>query len=102
MWARNLLFMAVVLAGVAGLTASLYPPARPPRARHFQPQAFQESSFRSVVDDVNGALHHDWSELEVQPAPAAPELTVARRLSLALTGTIPSLQEVRQCEAQPP
>ena len=32
------------------------------------------------------------------PAPRAPELAVARRLSLALVGSIPSLQEIRQFE----
>ena len=35
------------------------------------------------------------------PRPPAPELAVMRRLSLALTGTIPSLEEIRRFEARP-
>jgi hypothetical protein len=37
----------------------------------------------------------------LQPAPLADDLTLARRLSLALTGSVPSLEEIRAFEAQP-
>src|SRR5262249_29231390 len=61
-----------------------------------------ESSFRAAVAAVNGAVRQGIAEAELQAAPAADELTIVRRLSLALTGTLPSLQEIRQLEAQPP
>src|SRR5690349_11121486 len=102
MWFRNLFFLGLLGAGAAGLAALLYPPARPPRVAHFDPGEFQQSSFRDTVAAVNGAVRKDIAEAELQPAPVADELTVMRRLSLALTGTIPSLQELRQLEAQPP
>jgi hypothetical protein len=102
MWFRNLFFIGLVVAVIGGLGALLYPRDRPPRARHFDAGAFQQSNFRSVVANVNGAIRQTTAEAELQPAPAAPELAVIRRLSLALTGTIPSLQEIRQLEAQPP
>jgi hypothetical protein len=102
MWFRNLFFLALVAAGVVGLGVLLYPPDRPPRAHHFDPGAFQEADFRSAVARVNAAVDRTVAEAELRPAPAAPELTVVRRLALALTGTIPSLQEVRQLEAQAP
>ncbi len=38
---------------------------------------------------------------DVRPAEPAPELIVARRISLALTGTIPSLEEIRRFESWP-
>jgi hypothetical protein len=102
MWSRNLFFLGLVAAGVFGLGVMLYPRDRPPRARHFDPGEFQQSSFGSVVAHVNGAVQQSTAQAELQPAPPAPELAVIRRLALALTGTIPSLQEVRQLEAQPP
>jgi hypothetical protein len=40
-----------------------------------------------------------WRQAGVVPAKPAPELQVLRRLSLALHGTVPSLEEVRRFEA---
>src|SRR6185295_13277272 len=37
----------------------------------------------------------------LEPAPSADQLTIARRLSLALVGTVPSLEEIRALEAVP-
>ena len=102
MWLRNLFFIGLILAGVAALGATLYPSARPPRVRHFDARPFQQPAFTDTVATVNGAINREIAAAELQPAPAAPELAVIRRLSLALTGTIPSLQEIRQLEAQPP
>jgi hypothetical protein len=102
MWLRNLFFVGLLSAGAVGLAALLYPPDRPPRAHHFDAADFRQPAFRSVVERVNGAVRQSVAEAGLKPAPAAPELAVVRRLSLALTGTIPSLQEVRQLEAQPP
>jgi hypothetical protein len=102
MWFRNVFFLGLVGAGIVGLGVLLFPPDRPPRARGFNAGEFQQSSFRSAVENVNRSVRQTIAEAGLQPAPEAPELTVIRRLSLALTGTIPSLQEVRQFEAQPP
>jgi hypothetical protein len=43
-----------------------------------------------------------WAKADLTPAPKADRLTVARRLSLALTGSVPSLEEIRRLEALPP
>src|SRR4051812_47593193 len=101
MWARNFLFIGLIVAGGVALTALLFRPSTPPRVRHFDAQEFQAGGFRSAVDKVDAAIREEWSTNSLQPAPQAPELTVIRRLSLALTGTTPSLQEIRQWEAQP-
>lgn len=47
------------------------------------------------VDRVNEWLRVHWTENDVKPAAPADDLTIYRRLSLALHGTIPSLEEVR-------
>ena len=54
-----------------------------------------------TVHAVDAAFEADWQQKKLQPVPAADALTIARRLSLALTGTIPSLQEIRALEARP-
>jgi hypothetical protein len=102
MWLRNLLFLGLVAAGIVGLGVLLYPPDRPPRAKDFSPTEFRQADFRAGVDQVNGAIRQEITEAELRPAPPAPDLAVARRLALALTGTIPSVQEVRQFEGQLP
>ena len=40
-----------------------------------------------------------WRDEQITPAAPAKETTVLRRLSLALHGTVPSLEELRQFEA---
>ena len=100
MWAKNVLFVGLVAAGLIALGAALFPPAAPPRVRGFQPSAKQEPAFEAVVTEVDAAFRQGWTDQSLQAAPQASDLAIARRLSLALTGTIPSLQEIRQFEAQ--
>jgi hypothetical protein len=100
MWMRNLLFLGLVLCGVAALSAALFPLPAASRIDHFDGQELQDAAFRSVVERVNAFFQQQWADLGLKPAGRAPELTIARRLSLALTGTIPSLQEIRQFESQ--
>jgi len=56
----------------------------------------KEPAFKSEVAGVDRAFEDKWKAEEISPADPAAELQVARRLSLALTGTIPSLEEIRQ------
>jgi hypothetical protein len=102
MWARNLLFIGILLGGIALLRASLFPLLTPARAVHFDPGPSRSDDFQAVVRQVNDAFRAEWQRQGLATAPAAADLSVARRLSLALTGTVPSLEEIRQFEAQPP
>src|SRR5437867_2108437 len=102
MWIRNLLFVGLVLGGFAALSASLSPPRlTPPRSDRHGVVPAPTVAPPAVVAEVNAALRQQWSAAGVTPAARAPDLAILRRLSLALTGTIPSLQEIRQLEAQP-
>jgi hypothetical protein len=56
----------------------------------------------AVVAKINQEFRDHWREQGLSPAPRADELTIARRLSLALTGTIPSLEEIRELEKVQP
>src|SRR5436190_18580706 len=98
MLARNSLFIAVCLAG-AGLVANTLlrrerlPQPRLIRANH---------EFAASLDAVNTHFHQFWQDRGLEVAPRANDLIIARRLSLALIGTAPSLEEIRALEAVPP
>jgi hypothetical protein len=51
---------------------------------------------------MDSAMEGDWRRHEVTPAPVASNLAIARRLSLALAGTVPSVQEIRALQARAP
>lgn len=112
MWARNLLFVAVVVGVFVAIRASLFPLSTDARKVKFDPGPTADDSFKDTVGRVNDAFRAEWKKVEweapdgakkkgVEPAPRATDLAVARRLSLALTGTVPSLEEIRQFEARP-
>ncbi|HEX3727459.1 MAG TPA: DUF1549 domain-containing protein, partial [Pirellulales bacterium] len=54
-----------------------------------------------MVERVDAAFEGWWDERGLTPAKPASDLTLARRLSLALLGTIPSLEEIRRFESLP-
>lgn len=101
MWARNLLLIAAIVAVVAGLRASLFSLDTTSRQIHFDASSTKDNDFRKTVQAVDEAFRVEWDKRGLESAPEADHLTVARRLSLSLTGSVPSLEEIRQIEAQP-
>src|SRR5262245_21387083 len=101
MWQRNLLFIALVGGGVVALGANLLPPREPKPVTRRDASAYQAPEFRAAVARVDASFRKTWTELKLKPAPAAAGLAIARRLSLGLMGTIPSLEEIRQLEYLP-
>ncbi|MDA1277941.1 MAG: DUF1549 domain-containing protein [Verrucomicrobia bacterium] len=101
LWLRNLIFAGGGLA-VAGLVADQLLQRKPFAApKSHVASAFAGGDFEKSVRHVNVALADAWLSAGVIPVARADDLTIARRLSLALTGTIPSLEEVRALEAVP-
>ena len=96
---RDLFFVGLLGTGVVALGVRLFPPSIPPRKSTFDVQHVQSSESQDVVRKLNSSLAQEWSRLNLQPAKRAADLVIVRRLALALTGTIPSLQEIRQFEA---
>jgi hypothetical protein len=102
MWGRNLFFLGLVVGGAVALGVGLWPPKVAGRAVPVGAAvATPGAGLSAVVHGVDGAFRRQWSEEGLEPAPRAPELTVLRRLSLAMTGTVPSLEEIRRFEAMP-
>ena len=100
-WKRDLLFLGLVGGGLLAVGAGLLPPraARAPAAS--QAILDQGQDLREIIKQVNNSFRQQWSTAGVPVAEPATELLVARRLSLGLMGTVPSLEEVRQFEALP-
>jgi hypothetical protein len=99
MWMRNLLFIATVTAGAGVLGWLLFPAAVPPRGEGFDVRAARDPDFVGTVGEIDALFTEAWAAAGVKPAPEAQEFTVVRRVSLALTGSVPSVQEIRQYES---
>ncbi|MBY0456284.1 MAG: DUF1549 and DUF1553 domain-containing protein [Gemmataceae bacterium] len=101
MWGRNLFFIALLVAGAFGLRASLFPLRTEARKIKFDPTPTQADDVRAVVAEVDDSFRAAWAAKSLTPTGRADDLTVARRLSLALTGSVPALEDIRQFEQQP-
>ena len=98
---RHLLFFSICLAGFGAIIGNLLQsdPFRAPLS--FASEDARTPAFRDAVGEVDAEFAKSWEEAGLTPAPVADELTIIRRLSLSLTGTIPSFEEIRAFEAQP-
>ncbi|MEZ6067083.1 MAG: DUF1549 domain-containing protein [Planctomycetaceae bacterium] len=108
---RTILLPIAVVLCVAALTA--FAIRTPPSRSEAALAPGKADDLRATIRQVDAALERLWSEQSAAagdvpadgaltalgPAPEADDLTVLRRLSLALHGTIPSLQEVRRFQA---
>ena len=91
----------VCVVGAGAVVSNLLQSDTMTRPSGHRASRYQEPRFRTAVDLVDAEFAADWKKAGLEPAPTADELTQIRRLSLGLTGTIPSLQEIRAVEAQP-
>lgn len=87
---------AIAIVGTVILSRLLSQRELQPLAAHHVPDEWREA-----VAMVDAAFEESWTEKGIAPVPAADERTIARRLSLALTGSAPSLEELRRLESLP-
>ena len=100
-WMRNVLFLASCVVASGLVAGRILERPQFPEPKTFSAAAYQKDDFRNVVAQIDEAFATQWKTSGVEPAGAAPDLAVARRLSLALTGTIPSLEEAHAFEKHP-
>ncbi|MFN0018153.1 MAG: DUF1553 domain-containing protein [Pirellulaceae bacterium] len=111
MWARNFLFIVLCFAGLVMIGSSLLD-----RNRIDTPNSFAGGQSRLVSTSlpaevkptseewpqttarINSEFTKHWQAQGLPHAEKATELAIVRRLSLALTGTIPSVEEIRALE----
>jgi hypothetical protein len=99
---RDLVFVGVAAGAALLLSAGLLrSTASPSTVKPREPALFHSTDIKPVVADLDAMFRKERGEHGVAPAPLAPNLAVFRRLSLALTGTVPSLEAIRAFEALP-
>ncbi len=124
MWARNLLFIGVSLAGLLAIGDQLLRRSRIERPADFEPGRFSAAitpasapgyaqtdklwpaepppgDIGQTLARLDAEFRQHWQAKQLDVAPRADDLTIARRLSLALTGTVPSVEEIRAMESVP-
>ncbi len=97
--AKSFIWPILVVTGVVWLTTSSVRSAAVKQTSITIPDSKSEKTLDHVVANVNMELERLRIEANLDVAAPADELTVWRRLSLALHGTIPSLEEIRRFEA---
>ncbi|PHS00785.1 MAG: hypothetical protein COA78_23485 [Blastopirellula sp.] len=101
MWFRNILFLGICGLLLSTVAASLLIPEMPLQVSGHNPVAFQQPEFRGIVEKIDAQFQTTWEDEKLEPAPIADDLQIARRLSLGLTGKIPSVEDIRLIEKQP-
>jgi hypothetical protein len=101
MGVRDLLFVGLVVGGSALIAANLYPRRVVDRAAIPKVEPSTSETLAAPIQKINDDYRARWREAGIDPAKQVDELTVIRRLSLALTATIPSLEELRSIENVP-
>ena len=89
-------YVALALIAALGTAATMIWPTD----GHTQ-QAPDERGIRALVTEIDAACEKAWGDKGVTPLGRANDLRVARRLSLSLTGAVPSLEEIRALQAGP-
>jgi hypothetical protein len=97
---RDVLFLGVVLGGTGIMGAGLVRQSAAPPPQPANP-AMVKPDLGTIVSEVNSSFRDRWAEQKLVHANPAPDLALMRRLSLALCGFVPSLEEIRRFEARP-
>ena len=100
LWLRNGLILGVLAAGACWGVAELLAPPVVKTGSNPRLSKAQMEDIRRAAQAVDADFEQAWIKQQMQPVAKADDLTLMRRLSLALTGSIPSLQELRMLESQ--
>lgn len=99
LWLRNAAILGALAAGAFyGVAQLLAPPVAEVGSDPGLPKV-QLADIQRTAQAVNADFAKAWAQQQMPPAPKTDDLTLVRRLSLALTGSIPSLQEIRMLES---
>lgn len=99
LWLRTAVILGALAAGICwGIAELLAPPVRLAGSASRLSKSAQ-ADIQLAAARVDAEFTKDWAQKQLQPVARADDLTIVRRLSLALTGSIPSLEEVRMLEA---
>ncbi|WP_203328919.1 DUF1553 domain-containing protein [Candidatus Laterigemmans baculatus] len=97
---RDAFLLLLCLGGLAAMAGGLLV-GQPSPAKRYSLAAYRQPSFEDTVAAVDHEFAAAWQEAGITPAAAADPLQIARRLSLGLAGTVPSIEEIRLLERLP-
>src|SRR5262245_11443940 len=89
----------LVVTGVAWVAVSPFVHTTAASVAVFEENVAVDSDLQPAVSRIDRLFQDRWTRDRLAPAEAADELLVFRRLSLALLGTAPALEEVRAFRA---
>jgi len=91
---KNLLFIGLLAGGIGYGILRLWEPEPTPSVR------IPKDDVLAVAENIDAKFADNWAEKNLTPIGRADDLTVMRRIGLALTGSVPSLEEIRHFEKQ--
>lgn len=94
-------FLLPAAVGLSVLCLVVWVATGPVVSRHGSANASVSGDPAATANRVDNLLQLRWDDSSCEPAAVADDLQVFRRLSLGLVGTAPSLEEIRQFEADP-
>jgi len=93
---QAVLFVLICLSGIGALMGNAFSSQRLEwKAKRIGDYYQQQPEFLKVVAEVDHQFREKWQDRALTSAGSADVLTVMRRASLALHGTIPSLEEIQ-------
>lgn len=95
---RDLLLVVVALSGCIAIVMLLTPTERVEPPKSFAHSGLKADQLRLAVADLNHAVQTRTAKNDLPVADRASDLQIYRRLSLALTGTVPSIEELREVD----
>ena len=98
---RDFAFIGLLASGIVMLGINLVPSLKLPNPHQQINSTSHDPELLQSVQELNAIFQSQWSSNQLHVTKHAPDLAITRRLSLALTGTTPSLEEIRQFEKVP-
>lgn len=100
-WLRHAAFLGVLLIGIAYLLRYSISQTAIQQVDPAILRTVQRDSLTEPLNKIDRAFENVWREQGIQPTNEADSMLVLRRLSLALTGMPPSLEQIRWAEQIP-
>lgn len=95
------LLATACLLGVSMVVGVLLPTPKIPTPETFKNAKQVSLELRPTIEQIDEEFESLWKKKGLESTKRTDELTVARRLGLALAGTIPSIEEIREFEQLP-
>ncbi|MDP1563501.1 MAG: DUF1553 domain-containing protein [Pirellulaceae bacterium] len=100
-WVRQVAFLVVLLVGIGYLLRFSISNTAIPQIDQSLLYSVQRTTLSEPVSAVDRSFTEAWQKQSIEPTPKADDLLVMRRMSLALTGMPPSLEQIRWAEQIP-